>query len=51
MLFLMQSTVVIYQARQGGINETPAIEYVEPDDDDLLMAWFTYMARYYGRTK
>lgn len=50
MLLLLQSYVTYQQfPRGGGEVITPAPLVEDNGDDELLLAWFTYMARYYGQ--
>jgi hypothetical protein len=50
MLLLLQSYITYAQfPRAGGEVITPAPVLVEDTDDELLLAWFTYMQRYYEK--
>ena len=57
MLLLMQSAITASVTPQpeitgaGWIRPTPTRKPIIDDDDEILMAWFTYMARYYGKSK
>ena len=51
MLLLWYSNFTYQDIGRGGGQVTPEPVVVEPpvDDDDMLMVWFTYLARYYAK--